>query len=96
MQHIKRLLEKRIQESGLSENVKTALACEAFEVIIAERYDNNILKKVKPLYIKNKILNITCVNSVIMQEINMIKQELIDKVNKKVNQEIINDIKFSL
>jgi len=96
MQHIKKILTKRIQQSGLAKNVETALVIQEFEKLIKDIFGSQVIKKIKPLYIKNKVLKVACLSSVIVQEINFKKDELIEKINKKFKQEVLKDIKFTL
>jgi len=96
MQHISNLLKKQIKESGLSQNVQTALVVEEFEKILQEIFGQFILKKVKPLFIKNKIITLACLSSVVSQDVNLRKDEIIRKVNNKFKTEVITNIKFRI
>lgn len=96
MQHIKNLLAKQLKQSGIARNVTTSLVIEEFQKLIKKEWGSNIIKKVKPLYIKNKNLRVACLSSVIVQEINFKKHELIKEINEKFKENVINDIKFTL
>jgi len=94
MEHIKNLLSKRIKQSGFSQQVKTSLIIESFEKVIKEIFGSKIVKRIKPLYIKDGILNVACLSSVVVQEINFKKNEIINKIRLKLGEETIKDIKF--
>ncbi|MBD3359916.1 MAG: DUF721 domain-containing protein [Candidatus Buchananbacteria bacterium] len=96
MQHIKNLLNRRLKESGFDKNVKTALVIKEFEKLIQDDLGGNISQKVKPLYIKNKILIVACLSSVIVQEFVFYKQNIIEKINHKFEEELLKDIKFTV
>lgn len=96
MQHIKSILNKYIQKSGLSKDIETALVIKEFEKLLEKEFGTNIGKKAKPLYIKNKILTVACLSSVMVQEINFKKDTLINKINQNLKKEALKDIKFTL
>ena len=96
MEHISNTLKRRIRQSGLEKSVSTALIIEEVEKILKEQFGANILNKAKPLYIKDSILTLACLSSVINQEISIHKQNVIEKINKKFNRQVINDIRFTL
>ncbi len=96
MRHIKDLLQKRIKQIGLAKDVETALIIKEFEKLVKELLGPNIIKKIKPLYMKEKILTVVCLNSIIIQEVNFRKEDLIRKINEEFKEKVIKDIKFTI
>jgi len=96
MEHISKFLAKRIKQSGFSQQVKTSLIIVSFNKLAKEMFGLRILKKMKALYIKDKVLTIACLSSVMAQELNFKKAEIIEKINKEFNSEVIKDIRFVL
>ena len=96
MQHIKDVLNRYLKQTGLSKNIETALIIKEFEKLVKEAFGSNINKKIKPLYVKDKILRVACLSSVIVQEVNFKKEELIEKINQKFKEEVLKDINFTL
>ncbi len=94
MDHIKSLLSKRVRITGLAVNVEKALAIEEFNKVLKGYFGAIIIKKVKPLYIKNGILTVACLSSVMIQELGFKKEEIIKKINDKFAKEVIRDIRF--
>lgn len=94
MEHIKSLLGKRIRQSGLARQVSSAMVIEAAEIVLSEILGPAIAKKAKPLYIKNKILNIACLSSVMSQELNLKKPEIIYEINKKLGQDVVANLRL--
>ncbi len=94
MLHIKDILKKNIRKNALEPQVQTSLIIVEFDNLIKSLWGLNYQKKIKPLYVKNKILTVACLNSVIIQVITLRKPELIDKINQKFSLELIKDIKF--
>jgi predicted nucleic acid-binding Zn ribbon protein len=96
MQHIKALLSKRLKQTGLSQNIRTSLVIEEFYSLVGKKYSSSVALKIKPLYIKNKILTVACLSSVIASELHLQKNQMISQVNKKFNTLVLKDIKFVL
>jgi hypothetical protein len=94
MQHIKSIMHRNLAKSGISINVNTALIIDEIKKSLVEKYGVKILPKVKPLYIKNNILTIACLSSVLIQEITLNKQEIISRINNKFQQKALKDIRF--
>ena len=94
MEHISKFLAQRIKQSGFSQQVKTSLIIEEFNKLIEVKFGAKLSKKIKPLYLKDKILTVACLNSIIVQELTFQKAELIEKINKKFGPKAITEIKF--
>jgi len=94
MEHIKKLLAKRIQQSGLSQQVKTSIIIEKFKKVSKLIFGTKISQKIKPLYIKNKVLTVACLSSVVAQEINLRKNEILENIQQNLGEETIKDIKI--
>ncbi len=96
MQHIKSLLNKRVKENGIDKNVNISLIIEKFNQIIKSEFGDNIIKKLKPLYIKNRQLYVACLSSIVTQELVLNKQKIISSLNKEFPGTVIDDIKFNI
>lgn len=96
MEHISKFLSKRLQQSGFSQQVKTSLIITEFNKLIKTKFGAKISEKIKPLYLKNKILTVACLNSIIAQELTFCKAELLEKINQKFGEEAIKEIRFLL
>lgn len=51
---------------------------------------------VKPLYIKNRTLTITCQSSALSQEIHLNQAKIVEKMNEKLGQNLIDRIRYLL
>jgi len=94
MDHIKNLLSKRIRQTGLARQVSTALAIIEFQKIIQAEFGEITAKKIRALYIKNNILNVACLSSVVSQEFNFHKQAIIKELNEKIGVGVVKDIRL--
>jgi hypothetical protein len=94
MQHIKAILNKRVRETGLAKDIKNSLVIEEFSYLVSKNLGDKILQRVKPLYVKNKVLSVACLSSVVAQEVSLNKVRIISQINKKFQSHVINDIKL--
>lgn len=51
-------------------------------------------KHVKPLFLKNRTLTITCASSVIAQEIRMNQAAIVEKINQKMGKNEVDRIRY--
>jgi len=49
-----------------------------------------------PLFLKNRTLTISCLNSTIAQEINLRQEEIVNKINDKLGKKEIDRIRYLL
>jgi len=92
MEHIKNLLSKRVRQSGLSSSIQNALVIEEFVKIVQEIWGDKIAKKIKPIYLKNKKMIVSCSNSVIAQDVNFNRDRIIESLNNKFNAEVVQKV----
>ena len=89
-----KLLDKTIKKSGISEKVQAALLLDEFDGIVKEIFGHKITNKVKPLYVKNKILTIACLSSIVAQEIKFKEERIVDELNKKATSHSIDRLRY--
>lgn len=84
------ILDKNLKaKSGLAQQVQTALICDEFNKIIQHKWPN-LTNKAKALYFKNNILTIASLSSVMAQEIKLHEKEILDKLNEKFPDSVLN------
>lgn len=66
---------------------------EANEVLF-QLFGEESKKYARAMYIKDKALAIACLSSVMAQEIRLNQQLIVEKINKKLGQKIVEKIKY--
>ncbi len=66
------------------------------EKVLAEILGPERACDVRPLFLKNRTLTITCVNSNLAQEIRLKQQEIVEKINEKLKANEIDRIRYLL
>lgn len=66
------------------------------EKTLAEILGSERAGDVRPLFLKNRTLTITCINSNLAQEIRLKQQEIVEKINEKLKANEVDRIRYLL
>ena len=87
---IKSVLSSIIKAYGLEKKIKEISVLTSWEEIVGE----NISRFAKATRIKKGVLIVSVENSTWRNELSFMKSQIIDKINKHLNEEIVKDIIF--
>jgi hypothetical protein len=93
--HIKQLLGKSLKQAGIKHRVDTALVLEKAQRVLVEVVGEGVAKKVKPLYVRHKTMNLACLSSVVAQEIKLHENQIIEKINQGFDRELVERLSFT-
>lgn len=88
------LLWKSIRRAGMEDGVAAVLVMEEFKKILNDEFGGKIDNKIKVLYLKKKVLYLSALSSVVMQEIRMNEIKLLKDLNKKFNKKLVERLNF--
>jgi hypothetical protein len=88
------ILKKRTSQSPIWRGVTAALAVEEANKIIKELFGDEIQKYAQAVYLKNEVLSIACLSSVVAQEVKINEKKIIEKIAKKFSQNIVKKINY--
>lgn len=91
---IKWLLRQAVNIAGIGENTKAANVCNLWDKIIVEKFGESFGTKVKAVKFKNGALEVRTASSAFAQELELSKQEIIDEINHRAEQNILFRIRF--
>lgn len=92
MKKVGTIIDRVMSNLGLSRRYREQKALLVWEELVGER----IAGKTNPLYARDGNLVVEVENSTWMNELQFLKREIIEKLNKKLGQWVINDIHFLL
>lgn len=92
---ISKILPKSIQRAGISKRVGAVTVIEAFSTIIGDFLSPELAKKVRPLFVRDKVLTIASLSSIASQEVKLKEAELIAKINEKIGKTAVEKIRYS-
>ncbi len=94
MQQLNDILQRRLRQAGIAQRVTTAQVISAVPQVLAGIIPASTHSKVQALYIKDKVLTIACLSSVLAQELRLHQQQIIDGLNEKFGQSVVESIRF--
>lgn len=94
MKIIGSLLWHSLRRAGIEKEMTAVLVCQAFEKILAKKFGIKIKNKIKVCYLKNQILTISVLSSVIAQEIKLNEKKFLKKINQKFGKKLVETIRF--
>ena len=90
MQHIGSALKKLIKMKGLSAGLVQQKAIDVWEEVVGRAISQNT----ETVSVEKRVLTIKTRNATWRQELQLQKTNIIRKLNKKLNKNIIKDIRF--
>ena len=90
MQHIGSALKKLIKTNGLNAGLVQQKAIDVWEEVVGRAISQNT----ETVSVEKRVLTIKTRNATWRQELQLQKTNIIKKLNKKLNKNIIKDIRF--
>ena len=90
MKHLKKAIEEAIESAG----IKSALSQEAAVVLWGSVVGETVSSVTKAERVESGVLIVKVETAVWRQELHMQKEEIINKVNKKIGTRAIREIRF--
>ena len=94
MDSLKNILGKKMNRSPIAKQVAAALAVEAFAAAASGILGGNVGKRTQALYIKDGILTVACLSSVMAQELQLHQGEIIAALNKRLGKSMVSSMRF--
>lgn len=88
------VISKKFGKSGLAKSVTAALVCDEFNKIILEIWGDKMENMAQAMYLKDKVLSVACLSSVVAQEIKMKEEELLGKLNNKFGSGVVEGLRL--
>ena len=89
-QKISEVINEYLKDSGLKKKLTESRITNHWEELMGKI----IAKRTKSVYIKDKTLFVFLNSSVLRNELMMMRQEIIDTLNKRVGENVIDDIRL--
>lgn len=87
-QKIGEIIDEYLRSSGLIQKLRKARVLNHWEELMGK----TIANRTKSIYIKNRTLFVILSSSVLRNELSMMRQEIIDAVNKHAGETIIDNV----
>jgi len=86
------ILERALSKLNLGIKVKQYQIWEVWDSVVGE----HIARQAQPHQVRNMILWITVSSSTWMQQLEFMKQLIIDRLNERIGEKVIKDIRFRI
>jgi len=88
MQNIGSIFKGKVNESSFWKSVSAALIVEEANRLLEEMFGKEATDYARAAYLKNKVLTITCLSSVMAQEIKLNEAVLLESVARKFPHQV--------
>lgn len=92
--NFKKLLQKSLQKAGITKQVQASLVLEDYTHAISEIFGKAIEDKARPIHLKEGVLSVACISSVVAQELKFKEQEILEKINSE--GKIVDRVRYVL
>jgi len=91
---VKKILPFYINKLGLGPVLEFNRLFVNWDKILVEIFEENYRNKSKPISLKDKVLEVDCLNSIWASELRFKQAKIIKKINQDFNKEIVREIKL--
>jgi hypothetical protein len=91
---INRVLNQKLKRTRGGEQIIAAQILSEFNRIIKKTWGDKALKRIKPLYVKNRRLTVSALSSVAAAEIKLREDEIVREINRKIGHRRIEGLRF--
>lgn len=79
---------------SLNKQIETSEIIEKSKIIFEDIFGIDLSKGIKPLFLKNRTLTVSCGSSAIAQEIRLNQSEIVEKINEKIGKKEVDRIRY--
>lgn len=90
------LLDQSTKKAGVSDQVEAVDVINHFADIISTQFTKTLKNRVKPLYLKNKTLTVSCESQVVASELKLHERKILQLLNKGQSEIPVRTIRFLL
>ncbi|NQU78124.1 DUF721 domain-containing protein [Candidatus Falkowbacteria bacterium] len=93
-QKIGAILPKNIKRTGISRQVQASMVCGAVDKEMVRIFGEELGNQVKALYLKNNVLTLAVLSSVLAQEIRFREPEILAFLNNKFGEGAVEKVRY--
>jgi predicted nucleic acid-binding Zn ribbon protein len=93
-QPLSKFLPFSLKKAKIEKQVEAMMACQEFDQIIQSIWDEKILDQIKAISLKDRVLTVAILSSVLASELQLRQEEIIKKINFKLKKIAIERLRF--
>ncbi|MFA5210901.1 MAG: DUF721 domain-containing protein [Patescibacteria group bacterium] len=82
------------KNNSLKKQIESAELIEKSKEVFEEFFGNELAHEIRPLFLKNRTLTVSCSGSVVAQEIRLNQADLVEKINLKIGTNEIDRLRY--
>ncbi|NUM25471.1 MAG: DUF721 domain-containing protein [Candidatus Buchananbacteria bacterium] len=91
---IEKLLDRSVKKAGIQQQVQEAKVLEDFSNVMEVMFEPKVFAKVKPLYLKNGVLSVTCLSSVLAEKLKAQEPYILKNLNSFYHKRVVSSLRF--
>lgn len=91
---IDKIISRKFGKSPVAKQVTAALVCEEFDKLMLKVIGEKVKNMAQTMYLKDKVLTIACLSPLVAGELKMREEGLVEKVNQKFGQGVVERLRF--
>lgn len=88
------LLEKSVKRQGIEKQIEASQVISEFHGVIVDLFGKRILNQVQAKSLKNQVLSVASLSSVIVNELRIHEEGILKKINDKYKKTLVRKLRF--
>lgn len=88
------LSSKLSTDSTLKRQIESADVVEQSNEVFSKIFGKEVASHIRPLFVKNRTLTVSCTTSAIAQEIRIKQQDIVMRINEKVGRNELDRVRY--
>jgi len=88
------ILKKQMKQSSVGQRITATLVVEKANQVVKDMFGSGVIKYVQAVYFKEKVIALTCLSSVMAQEIKLNEKRIIAEINGKLGALVVEKIRY--
>ena len=95
MQPLGKIVKNTVQKKGgVANSIEAANVVETADKVLADVFPDDVKVLMKPLYIKNRTLTISCSSSAVAQELKLNEPQILEGLEKELGEKLVDRIRY--
>ena len=91
---LEQLLPKSVKKADITNQLDSAKILVEFNEVAKKVFGESIMKKIKPLYLKNGTLSVACLSSVLGERLKNQERKVLAELNRPYREKVVERLRF--
>lgn len=94
METMKHLLTQSVQRAGVAASIDATRVVAAAEQVLCTIFTPEIAAHMKPLYLKNRTLTVSCSSTTVAQELKLRESDILTKLTEALGASLVDRLRY--